>query len=250
MAAAGGRGTAPDQGARSSARAGRRGACLIAVMALFEVNLARADSIRGSKHDLSNTSNPDSSQVCLYCHTPHHANNTLSGIQAPLWNRYVDTTKVYLVFSSPTMNTSPGSPSTTVSAVCLGCHDGSISSATVYGVVGSDKHDLINRPDLNEGAASEQCNKCHVIHGFGLPATLKLGTNLGNMHPIAMTYPTVAQDPAFNQPPDLQKGWSDLKLFVGKVECPTCHAVHDPAIKPFLRKSNDGSALCLTCHIK
>ena len=217
---------------------------------LFAVCFAHADSVRGPKHDLSSTANADSSQVCLYCHTPHHANNTLRGIQAPLWNRYVDTSKVYIVFSSPTLNTTPGSPSTTVSALCLGCHDGSVSSATVYGTSGSDKHNLINRPDLNEGAASAQCYKCHVIHGFGLPKTLKLGKNLSNMHPIAMTYPTAAQDPAFNQPPDLQTGWTDLKLFIGKVECPTCHAVHDPAIKPFLRKSNNGSALCLTCHLK
>lgn len=77
-----------------------------------------------------------------------------------MWNRYVDTTKVYLVFSSPTMNTIPGSPNSTVSAVCLGCHDGSVSSATVYGVSGSDKHNLINRPDLNDGSAL--CLTCHI----------------------------------------------------------------------------------------
>ena len=220
---------------------------------LFGVCFAHADSTRGSKHDLSSTANADSNQVCLFCHTPHHANNTLSGIQAPLWNRYVDTTKTFIVFSSPTMNTTPGSPSTTVSMLCLGCHDGTVGSAMVFGVSGSDKHSLINRPNLGQGSASAACLKCHNGHNSGLPmtlATMKVGSNLRNMHPIAMTYPTAAQDLAFNQPPDLQKGWTDLKLFVGKVECPTCHAVHDPAIKPFLRKSNNGSALCLTCHLK
>ena len=54
----------------------------------------------------------------------------------------------------------------------------------------------------------------------------------------------------FRTPPDPQRGWSDARLFNGKVECSSCHLVHDPSIPPFLRKSNAGSQLCLTCHVK
>jgi predicted CXXCH cytochrome family protein len=214
-----------------------------------------ANSIRGSKHDLSSPDNDNSSQVCHFCHTPHRANNTLGPMQAPLWNRYVDTSLVFTVFTSPTMNTTPGSPSMTYSALCLGCHDGSVgagsnaSYATVYGVTGHDKHNLIQGNTGSVG--STQCLKCHNTgrHG-GTSGALLLGKDLSTMHPIAMTYPTGSQDPMFNPPPDLQQGWPDLKLFFGKVECSTCHKVHDPAITPFLRKSNNGSALCLTCHMK
>ncbi|MBI3593131.1 MAG: hypothetical protein HY099_06610 [Nitrospirae bacterium] len=39
-------------------------------------------------------------------------------------------------------------------------------------------------------------------------------------------------------------------MFSGRVECPSCHDPHDPSRNTFLRKSNAGSALCLTCHIK
>jgi predicted CXXCH cytochrome family protein len=146
------------------------------------------------------------------------------------------------------MNTSPASPNTTLSVLCLGCHDGTVGNATVYGIPGNDKHRLINKPGFNEGSAAASCSVCHP-HGL-TSRKLKLGTNLSNMHPIAMTYPTAAQDPMFAQPPDLQQGWTDVKLFNGKVECSSCHKVHDPAIRPFLRKSNDGSGLCLTCHLK
>jgi predicted CXXCH cytochrome family protein len=86
--------------------------------------------------------------------------------------------------------------------------------------------------------------------GIGISNALKIGTDLKNDHPISMTYPTVAQDPAFRTPQDIQKGWSDVPLFGGKVECPSCHNVHNPDNVPFLRISNAGSALCYKCHDK
>jgi predicted CXXCH cytochrome family protein len=32
--------------------------------------------------------------------------------------------------------------------------------------------------------------------------------------------------------------------------CSSCHDVHNNANAPFLNVANDGSALCLTCHVK
>ncbi|MFC1602217.1 cytochrome c3 family protein [Pseudomonadota bacterium] len=58
------------------------------------------------------------------------------------------------------------------------------------------------------------------------------------------------QDPDFFIPPDLQKGWSDVKLYKGRIECPSCHNPHDPANVAFLRKSMKNSGLCATCHNK
>lgn len=210
-----------------------------------------AGTVRGSKHDLSNPGTPGSDQVCMFCHTPHYANNTLGPASVPLWNRYVDTSIVFTVYSSRTLINQSGNPSKTGSAACLGCHDGSIGNATVYGTSNDDKHALINGANgLEDGSYSENCVKCHSKHGVGLPNTLKLGKDLRNMHPIAITYPTAAQSSKFIPPTDAKSGWSDVKLYNGSVECGSCHAVHDPTNAPFLRKSNDGSALCLSCHIK
>jgi predicted CXXCH cytochrome family protein len=40
-------------------------------------------------------------------------------------------------------------------------------------------------------------------------------------------------------------------LSSGKMQCSSCHDVHNSAgVLGLLRKSNAGSALCLTCHHK
>ncbi len=214
--------------------------------------IALGASIVGSKHDLSTTGvDPYSDRVCVFCHTPHHANNSLP-IQAPLWNRFIDTNQTFVVYSSPTMDTSPGNPNTTVSMLCLGCHDGTNGTAVVNGISGSTKHDLINAPGpggIPDTTSYPNCRRCHG-EMYGDPPAFWQGTDLSDDHPISMTYPTTAQDPAFNIPPDLDAGWALVPLYSGQVECATCHDVHDPAFTPFLRMSNDGSQLCTTCHIK
>ena len=227
---------------------GKPAARVILLLSVMLMSLAQADSVRGSKHDLSTNYDPISAQVCMYCHTPHHANNTLGGIRAPLWNRVIDTTKVFTVYTSPSLVNTAGNPNTSVSVLCLGCHDGTVSSGTAYGITFSDKHEVINGASLGEKGEYPNCDSCH--QNIGGSEKWWVGQNLSNMHPITIPYPTSAKSTHYNQPPDQTNGWPDLKLFNGKVECATCHKVHDPALKPFLRKSNSGSALCLTCHIK
>ena len=212
---------------------------------------ANGASIVGSKHDISTPGAGYSDQVCAFCHTPHFANNTLA-FRAPLWNRFIDTSKVFVPYQSATLDTSPGNPNMTISVLCLGCHDGTIGYAVVRGITGSDKHDLVNAPGpggMPDTTSDPNCRRCHG-QMYGDPPAEWQGTDLSNDHPIAMTYPTAAQDPAFNIPPDLTNGWSQVKLYEGRVECPSCHAVHDPANQPFLRLANAGSALCVTCHKK
>lgn len=215
---------------------------------LGTAGLLRGGGIGGSKHDLSTTASPAASQACTYCHTPHHANNTLSDLNAPLWNRVVNRTKVFTVYNSPSLTGAPGDPNRTVSVLCMGCHDGTLTSGTVYGLVRTDKHDLINGPGLGQTDYSTNCQRCHQSL-FGGTERWKLGQDLSNDHPIAVSYPATPLG-RFRTPPDPLKGWPDARLYAGKVECPTCHSVHDPGIPPFLRKSNAGSALCLTCHLK
>jgi len=228
----------------------RKGVRILATFLAVVAGLS-ASTIKGSKHDLSSNSTPDSTQVCIWCHTPHRANNTLGPANVPLWNRYVDTSKNFMVYTGSTMDTQPGNPMQSGSAACLACHDGTIAYAPAYGQNGMDKMGVINGPGLHENAITENCTRCHVsIYSRQVKDTLKFGMDLRGMHPISMTYPTPAQDPAFLPPADAKSGWNDVKLFNGKVECASCHAVHDPTISPFLRKSNDRSALCLTCHIK
>ncbi len=206
-------------------------------------------AVQGTRHDLSTSFDPYSDQPCVFCHTPHFANTDVPG---PLWNRFVDRNKAFTVYQSATLDTTPGAPSSGVSIVCLGCHDGTLGSAVVNGINGSDKHDLVNAPGpggIPDMTSYPNCRNCHG-EMYGDPPAFWQGTNLSDDHPIAMTYPTPAQDAAFHTPPDLQRGWDDVPLYAGKVECPSCHAVHDPTYTPFLRRSNASSQLCLTCHVK
>lgn len=221
---------------------------------LLSAGAGRAQGIAGSRHDLSTNYDPVSSQVCMYCHTPHRANSSLSDINAPLWNRTIDRTKVYTTYTSSTMVGTPGNPTLTVSVLCLGCHDGTHAPVTVMGAVDpfDDKHEVINGDRFNSLASnrieSPNCERCHADM-YGGTRVLNIGPDLSRNHPIAVNYPSGLTS-RFRTPPDAQLGWADARLFKGKVECQSCHQVHDPTIPPFLRKSNAGSALCLTCHVK
>jgi len=211
----------------------------------FAATRADSQSVIGSKHDLSDSYGDR--DACVFCHTPHGGSPT-AGV--PLWNRRNDVT-TFTPYSSRTLDTQcPATPSP-YSLACLSCHDG----VNITGAMNS-KHDLVVGPG---GSSPDQtswpdCARCHPEYWTGGPAITWIGTDLRNDHPISMTYPTPAQDPDFVTPPDMVKGWGtqagDIKLFDGKVECPSCHNVHNPTIRPFLRKSNAADALCKTCHVK
>ena len=216
----------------------------LAVVALAFFIPSLDGSVTGSRHDLSTGTSPE---VCVFCHTPHTANPNLTGF---LWNR-AETTQVFIPYNSPTMQNPPDQPSP-ISILCLGCHDGVISQVTVYGVVRDNKHQLLSYDGFPDNTSSPNCERCHSDLYSGKPPVLSLGTNLSDDHPISMLYPTGGTGMKFNTPPSPQEGWGtgDVRLVNGKVECVSCHNVHDPSIYPFMIKSNDGSALCMTCHKK
>ena len=86
------------------------------------------------------------------------------------------------------------------------------------------------------------------------------GTELGNDHPIGITYDN-ASDPELNDPTaadaltfgDGSTGSINSILFQGVVECGTCHDVHATVSgnnPKLLVVDNSGSAFCLECHNK
>ena len=168
----------------------------------------------------------DYGEVCVYCHTPHGGRTS-----APLWNRNFSTTtyQMYDANHSSTINMTVDPQPTGVSQACLSCHDGT---------VGLDV--IVNVPNNYTGGAAV---------GTRMPAGrfTNLGTDLRNDHPISVLYDNTA-DTKFHTASELQA--AGLQLYSGKVQCGSCHNPHTAANRPFLRISNSGSALCLTCHIK
>jgi predicted CXXCH cytochrome family protein len=153
------------------------------------------------------------------------------------------------MYSSATMsNPSPGTPSG-VSIACLTCHDGS-------GSIGDSQHHImtINKSSYMDDDAD--CSKCHPgsrdlnFDNYSDILMDSIGTDLRNDHPISIPYPLPAEDPDFFPVSTVEPG--GLKLFDAdnKIECASCHDPHNSDNTPFLRKPNDGSGLCLTCHNK
>jgi predicted CXXCH cytochrome family protein len=205
---------------------------LVAAAALFVAQSALAVTIVGSKHDFS-TTGWAGGQICVACHAPHNNLNT-TGL---LWN-HAQTTQVYTLYSNPTtMNATLAQPAAgSVSKLCLSCHDGTVALDSFGGNTGTNF--------INAGAS--------------------LGTSLANDHPIGFTYDAalVTADgglKAITSAANIGAGGAkvgtiDSNLLVGgKVECSSCHDVHNTntAITANLLKiTNAGSALCLTCHAK
>jgi predicted CXXCH cytochrome family protein len=205
------------------------------------VRASAQTSLAGSKHDLSTPGTPE---PCAFCHTPH---SDTDGPIAPLWNRMPVTGVTFQMYQSSSMtNPCPATPGS-ASMACLSCHDGVLAN--------NDKHDLVNAPGpggVPDMTSQPNCRRCHGTM-YGDPPAFRIGTDLRNSHPISMAYPTAGPSTRYQTPPDANSGWSStngLRLYSGKVECPSCHNVHNPTVRPFLRKANGSDSLCLTCHIQ
>jgi predicted CXXCH cytochrome family protein len=184
--------------------------------------------ITGSAHDFAGDSWNTTSEICIVCHTPHNANTTVTN--APLWNHALSAVASYTVYSNAaSLNATVGQPSASTK-LCLSCHDGTVALENFSG----------------------KTNGTNMISGAD-----NLGSNLSNDHPVSFTYDAalVTADgdlKAITSASGIGSGTisSDL-LFAGKMECASCHDVHNKAnISHLLVKANTGSALCLTCHNK
>lgn len=190
--------------------------------------------VKNTAHDLrsggSSAYKGSSDQICIYCHAPHGAVG--STFVVPLWNRAIQATTTYTMYSSTTLNAiMPGTP-TGYSKACLSCHDGTVAADAYGAVTGSH----------------------FITSGGGF-----IDTNLSNDHPISFPYnaalvtaDTLASGGVVGlaTPESNSKVVTGIPLYSSNLECSSCHSVHDDTNGDFLRFSNSGSDLCLKCHIK
>ncbi|HEY3327121.1 MAG TPA: cytochrome c3 family protein [Novimethylophilus sp.] len=243
--------------------------------------------ISTTKHNLStggtgsNHLTAGTAEICVFCHTPHGANTS---VKAPLWNKALPPS-VYTTYSSATSSTIDGTVSlaTSVSLACLSCHDGTQAMDNMINAPGSGGY---NAAGARLAGATWTAN---VGASGQMPGTTvaMLSTDLTNDHPVAIQFcgggltggggsvvSGTCNDGDFNQSKVLAKVvgatqvfWVstdanatrdkvDFPLFnnsgnVGpSVECASCHDPHSSTNATFLRISNAGSAVCLTCHNK
>lgn len=184
-----------------------------------------AQSIQTSAHDFSSAAWNIDGEICIVCHTDHNGNVAVDA--APLWNHTVPQTQ-YIPYTSATFDAKAGQPTGT-SKICLSCHDGSVALDSFGGKTGNSY----------------------------LTGSANLGTDLSNDHPVSFVYdPGLSlKDGGLADPLSDASGLgssidNDL-LFRHRLECTSCHDVHNKQGNPgLLVINNTKSRLCLTCHEK
>jgi len=184
-------------------------------------------------------SNETGGQACQACHMPHKKERvSYGGTGTPLSQQNISAVTWQMYGSDPSMidwidgRIEPAP--TGSSKLCLGCHDG-ITAVNQYDGRLTGAGSVGSRLSVGNTSAS-----------------------LTNNHPISITY-EAGRDSQLRDPASamLANGLSvEALLEDGRVECATCHDVHnDDAMEgtPLLRPVNSGtgtSSQCLLCHDK
>jgi hypothetical protein len=226
--------------------------------------------INGSAHDMNLISGAEDTmgRTCVYCHTPHNA-KAAGASPAPLWNRGTTANNTAYTWVAPlNQGFTISDPLTGPSRLCMSCHDG---------VLAVDSHQGGNHNMTSTTRTMPNLGTTHPI-GFDytaaeartaeiLPAattkfllTASYGSSGGTFNTngglsrtgavqgektIASTLFTVAAS-----------GSTPAKAIM---TCASCHEVHNTTnatntklatANYFLNAPEDGSAICLSCHIK
>ncbi|UCF21714.1 MAG: cytochrome c3 family protein [Gemmatimonadota bacterium] len=190
--------------------------------------------IAGSAHDFrteawagnTGTTATANGDLCVVCHTPHNGNTSV--LNAPLWNHAVSSGP-WDPYVGTDLQATVGDPDGS-SVLCLSCHDGSVALDSYGGQTGST---------TMTGAAF-------------------VDTDLTNDHPVSFVFNAAlaVSDGTLWDPEVTNSGLGgtiqdDMLDSADKVQCASCHTVHNEStLDKLLKKSNDGSALCTTCHAK
>lgn len=171
------------------------GLALLAVSSVAMASVVNTKHNLGASNSVSSNHTTATTEICIFCHTPHGADNTTF---APIWNRATGTA-TYTRFSALGRLTfdAKEAPIGAVSAACLSCHDGTQSMDSVINSSGSD---TIGMQDTGAGNGSFSQGRAMGNGSFAaadgawdgslLPRgdMVFLGTDLSNDHPISMQY--------------------------------------------------------------
>lgn len=198
-------------------------------------------SDQGSPHNFSTEPWNFTGEICRVCHVPHdHGRDT--GLIGLLWNHQV-TSASYTMYSSATLDGAIDSAPTGISKMCLGCHDGSVALDEFDSNIGVPGNTFIGADDKVPNVPNSP---------YDLRAT----------HPISIVYDENA-DGGLNPQTDPMGSSGSIAdvLDNGKVQCSSCHDVHDAPgevvpgthllrVAQTTSQGGDPSGLCLTCHNK
>ena len=165
-----------------------------------------------------------SAAACYICHSPHSSLNQ----ENPLWVSRISIQQFSQYNSAQDMDynilTADGGV-----LICLSCHDGTFAEQSIYIESALDPVEQLN------------------------PSWTGKGSGAGGNHPVNIVYFDYETDPEIRPAisnAEVSDGQLSLALYNGRVQCGSCHDVHNGQGDSFLRISNEGSQLCLVCHLK
>jgi len=212
----------------------RAGKWMLGALLLIAGRNGAAGTLAGSAHDFS-TLNWSGGKICVACHTTHNSNTSVA--DAPLWNHAL-TAATYTLYTSPTLKASLTQPGGN-SKLCLSCHDGTVAIDSFGGATGTTM----------------------------IKAANNVGTSLKDDHPIGFTYDATlatlngslfnpaAKTITIGSSPSKTGTIAATMLYNGKMECSSCHDVHNTFAvgangTGMVKMALAGSAICLACHNK
>lgn len=127
-----------------------------------------------------------------------------------------------------------------LSRLCLSCHDGTVAIDSFGGNPGKDENRLTGKTSKGIDLSDD--------HPVSFKWTHKIQWIPGASIDMNNCYKCHNSDDFFGK----EEPGKELKFYSGRMECPTCHDVHNNQVEDekLLRKTREGSALCLHCHIK
>ena len=143
-------------------------------------------------------------EVCVYCHTPHGANQA-NGLVAPLWNRTIRVTnyQTYDELGTTTLTQAVTSTPGSASLTCLSCHDGQTAMDSIINMPGSGRG-LVTQATTQSKTFLDTWNNADIVPGSA-DANNHMGFNSGYAPP----------------PPGYRLGVGDGSDGVG---CMSCHS--------------------------
>jgi predicted CXXCH cytochrome family protein len=180
------------------------GGAAVLLGALAPLDEAAAQTgIRNTRHNLGTGGLSGANQfsgtdeVCVFCHTPHGSNATVS---APMWNKATPPATAYQVYSTSTSSTIDGALATdgpgsgaaaaigSVSIACLSCHDGTQAMNSMINQPGSGGYNAAGANMAGTWTAGTGPTPVDTGTGRLGAGIANLDVNLRNDHPIGIQY--------------------------------------------------------------
>jgi hypothetical protein len=153
-------------------------------------------SIANTRHNMTQSTAPliavnmdayrnEYGEVCVYCHTPHGANQTIA---APLWNRTIKPTayKTYDELGTTSLTQAVSQPGP-ASLTCLSCHDGQTAIDSIINMPGSGMGQISQQTSQNTAFLDTwagEPNHVEATQHMGLNSTNgELGNGTGSATP-------------------------------------------------------------------